>query len=187
MTISNGWDSIQNDSPLLVHVPYVGFLTGVVILILVDQVHEEEEVVGQVVLLLHMDLKPMWYAIEVVLPDATDEAVVAKFIFHALKLITQSTKGINDETLDDGQQDDNDEQEEGDVKENPDKLIVSTIRGLNDITNTTTSSHTLVQMEDKTGEHVMALLVRILTLFTLSHIELTEEVESQDSVDVADN
>ena len=77
--------------------------------------------------------------------------------------------------------------EEGDVKENPDKLIVSTIRGLNDITNTTTSPHTLVEMEDKTGEHVMALLVRILTLFTLSHIELTEEVESQDSVDVADN
>jgi len=152
-------------------------LASVVILILVDQVHEEEEIVGQVVLLLDMDLKPMWYAIQIVLPNAADEAVVSQFILHTLELISQGTKSINDETLDDGKQDDNDEQEEGDVKKDPDKLIVSSIRWLNDITNTTTSSYSLVQMEDKAGKHVMALLVRIFSLFTLCYIELTEEVE----------
>ncbi len=171
----------------MVHFPHIGLLASVVILILVDQVHEEEEIVGEVVLLLNMDLKSMRYAIQIVFPNPTDEAVIPQFILHTLELVSQGAKGINNETLDDGKQDDNDEQEEGDVEEDPDKLIVGTIGWLNDITNTTTGSHTLVQMEDKAGEHVVTLLVRILSLFTLSHIELTEEVEGEDSVDVADN
>jgi len=171
----------------LVHFPHIGLLASVVILILVDQVHEEEEIVGEVVLLLNMDLKSMWYAIQIVFPNPADEAVVPQFILHTLELVSQGAKGINDETLDDGKQDDNDEQEEGDVEEDPDKLIVGTVGWLNDITNTTTGAHTLVQMEDKAGEHVVTLLVWILSLFTLSHIELTEEVEGEDSVDVADN
>lgn len=36
---------------LLVHLPHIGLLTRVLSLVLVDQVHEEEQVVGQVVLL----------------------------------------------------------------------------------------------------------------------------------------
>jgi hypothetical protein len=42
-------------------------------------------------------------------------------------------------------------------------------------------------MEDKTCKHIMAFLVRIFTLLTLSNIELSEEIESKDSVDVAHN
>jgi hypothetical protein len=54
----------------------------------------------------------MWYAIQIVFPNPADEAVVPQFILHTLELVSQGAKGINDETLDDGKQDDNDEQEE---------------------------------------------------------------------------
>ena len=45
--------------PLLIHVPHKGLLPGVVALILVDKVHEEEEIVGQVMFLLNVGIKPM--------------------------------------------------------------------------------------------------------------------------------
>ena len=44
-------------APPLVHVPHVGLLPGVVALVLVDEVHQEEEVVGQVVLLLDVGVE----------------------------------------------------------------------------------------------------------------------------------
>ena len=44
-------------APLLVHVPHERLLPGVVALVLVDEVHQEEEVVGQVVLLLHVGVE----------------------------------------------------------------------------------------------------------------------------------
>ena len=49
----------QQALPFLIHVPYIGLLPGVVALVLVDQVHQEEQVVGQVVLLLHVSFKPV--------------------------------------------------------------------------------------------------------------------------------
>ena len=104
-----------------------------------------------------------------------------------MELVTESTKGVNNETLDDSQQDKSDEQEKGKVKQDSDIFIVSTIWRLNHITDTTTSSDTLVQMEDKASEHIVAFLVRILSFFTLGYIELPEEIEGQDGVDVTHN
>ena len=173
--------------PFLIHVPYVGFLTSIVVLVLVDEVHEEEEVVGKVVLLLHVDVEPVRYTVQVVLPYAADETVVAKFILYALQLVTKRAERVNDETLDDGQQDNNDEQEEGDVEEDADELVLSAVRWLNNVTNTTSSTHSLVQMEHKAGEHVVALLVGVLSFLTLRNIELSEEVEGKHGVDVAND
>ena len=168
----------------MVHIPDIGFLASVVVLVLVDEVHEEEEVVGEVVLLLDVDVEPVRYPVQVVLPYTADEAVVAQLVLYALKLITKSAERVDDETLDDGKQDNNDEQEEGDIKEDSHKLVLCAVRGLDDVTNTSTGTYTLVQMEDKAGEHVVALLVGIFTLLALCNIELSEEVERKDGVDV---
>lgn len=46
-------------------------------------------------------------------------------------------------TLNDGQQNNNDEKEEGDIEENAVNFIVVTIRRLNFVTDTTTSSDAL--------------------------------------------
>ena len=169
----------------MVHLPHISLLTGVIILVLVDEVHQEEEVVSQVVLLLDVNIEPVRYAIQIVLPYTTYEAVLRELILHSLQLVSESTEGINDETLDNGQQDDNDEQEEGNIEENSYKLIVCTVWRFNDITNTSAGSNSLVEVEDKAGEHVVALLFRVITLFTLGHIELSEEVKGEHSVNVA--
>ena len=42
-------------------------------------------------------------------------------------------------------------------------------------------------MEDEACEHIVTFLIRILSLFSLRYIELTEEVECKDGVDVANN
>ncbi len=97
--------------PFLIHIPDICLLASVIILVLVDQVHQEEQIVGQIVLLLHVNIKPVRYPVQVVLAYATYKAVVAQFILDALQLISQGTEGVNDETLDDGKQDDNDKQE----------------------------------------------------------------------------
>merc|ERR1712106_1318760 len=95
--------------------------------------------------------------------------------------------GVNDETLDDGQQDQGDEQEEGEVEDDSDVFVVGTVRGLDHISDATTSPDTLVHVEDEAGENVVAHLVGILALLTLSHVEFAEEVESENRVDVAND
>ena len=172
--------------PALVLVPHQGLLPGVVVRVLLDQVLDEEEVVGQVVLLLDVGVKTMGILVKVVFPDSTDETVVFQFILHPLHLVTQGAKGIDDETLDNCQQDDDDQEEEGEVEEDPDVLIVVAIRWFNLVSDTTACSHSFVEMEDKAGQHVMALGVR-LPLLLLRHIELAEEVEGDDRVHVADD
>ena len=104
-------------SPALVHVPYKSLLAGVVILILLNQVLEEEQVVSEVVFLLHVCFKSMWIFIEVVFTDATYEAVVLQLFLYTVHLVTKSTKSINDEALYDSQKDECDEQVERKVKD----------------------------------------------------------------------
>jgi len=174
-------------TPFFIHVPDIGFLASIIILILVDQIHQEEQIVGQIMLLLHVDIKTMRYPVQVIFTNTTYKAVVPKFILYTLQLISQGSEGINDETLDNGEQDDNDEQEEWNVKEDSYKFIVGAIWWLNNVTNTTTSSYTLIQVEHEAGEHVMTLLIWILSFLALSNIKLSEEVESKDSVDVTHN
>ena len=103
----------------LVHVPYIGLLAGVLRFILVDQVHKEKplkrekkkvkfvftkrekinlQVIGQIVFLLHMDIKTVWHTIQIIFANAADKTVVGQFVFHALHLISQSSKSVNDET-----------------------------------------------------------------------------------------
>ena len=53
-------------------------------------------------------------------------------------------------TLNNGQQYDNNKEEETDIKENSINFIIVTIRRLNNITNTTAGSDTLVQVENET-------------------------------------
>ena len=42
-------------------------------------------------------------------------------------------------------------------------------------------------MEDEAGEDIVAHLVRILSFLALGHVELSEEVEGENRVDVADD
>ena len=173
--------------PLLVHVPDKGLLAGVVALVLVDEVHQEEQVVGQVVLLLDVCVEAVGNPVQVVLTDRTNEAVACQLVLHPLQLVSQGAKGVDDETLDDGQQNQGDEQEEGEVEEDPDIFVVSPVRRLNDISDSSAGPDSLVHVEDEAGEDVMAHLVGVLSFLSLGHVELSEEVEGQDSVDVADD
>ena len=153
-------------APPLVHVPHVGLLARVVALVLVDEVHQEEEVVGQVVLLLHVSLEAVRDLVQVVLADAADEAVPGQLVLHPLQLVSEGSEGVNDETLDDGEEDQGDEQEEGEVEQNPDVLIVGSVRRLDDVSDTSASSDSLVEVEDEAGEDVVTLLVGVLPLLS---------------------
>ena len=138
-------------------------------------------------LLLHMGFETMRHLIQIVFTDAADEAVSCQLILHTLQLVTQSSEGVNNETLDDGQQDQGDEQEEGEVEEDSDILVVSAVWRLDDVADTSAGPDSLVQVEHEAGEDVVTLLVRVLALLALGHVEFSEEVEGEDGVDVADD
>ena len=123
----------------LVLVPHQRFLPCVVVRVLLNQVLDEEEVVSQVVLLLHVGVEAMRVLVEVILPDPADETVVLQLVVHPLHLVTQGAKGVDDETLDDRQEDDDDQEEEGEVKEDPDVFIVVAIWGLDLVSDTASS------------------------------------------------
>merc|ERR1712079_463891 len=105
-----GWEEVPTS--LLIAVPDVCFLAGVFRFILVDEVHQEEQVVGQIVLLLHVDVETVRNLVQVVFADFADEAVVLQLVLNPLHLVPQGTEGVNDETLDDGKEDDDDEEKE---------------------------------------------------------------------------
>lgn len=65
-----------------------------------------------------------------------------------LKLYNRKGKSI-DLTLNDGQQDDNNKEEEGDVKHNAINFVIITIRRFNFITDTSSSSYTFIEMENE--------------------------------------
>lgn len=107
---------------ILVHVPDMGFLTRVLGLVFVDEIHQEEpskgvifsrvklqrvavdlfvwylQIIGQVVLFLHMDIESMRNLVQIILSNPANEAIVFKLVLHSLHLITKRTKRINDET-----------------------------------------------------------------------------------------
>ena len=56
-----------------------------------------------------------------------------------------------------------------------------------DISDSSAGPDSLVHVEDEAGEDVVAHLVGVLAFLALGHVELSEEVEGQDSVDVADD
>ena len=143
--------------PALVHVPDQGLLASVVVLVLLDQVLEEEQVVCQVVLLLHVSLKPVRDLVEVVLANAADEAVILQLLLHAVHLVTEGSEGVNDEALNDGQEDECDEEVEGEVEDNPVVLQLVTVWRLDLVPDASARSDSLVEVEDEAGEHVVTL------------------------------
>ena len=88
----------KSGPPHLVVVPDIGLLSRVLCFIFADEVHEEEQVVCQVVLPLHMDFHPVGHFVQVVFADAADEAVVLQLVVDALQLVSQRAKRIDDET-----------------------------------------------------------------------------------------
>lgn len=56
------------------------------------------QVVGEVVLLLDVDVEAVGDLVEVVLADAADEAVVAEVVLHALHHVTEGAERVDDET-----------------------------------------------------------------------------------------
>jgi hypothetical protein len=73
-------------------------------------------------------------------------------------------------TLHDGQEDDNDEEEEGDVIEHPGIFQLIAIGRLQLIPNATTRPDTSVEMVDEAGKHVMAFSIRLAALLLLQKI-----------------
>ena len=59
---------------------------------------------------------------------------------------TLKIEAIEFDTLDDGQQDDNDEEEEADVKQDAPGLVLVAVWRLDDVSNATASSNALIQM-----------------------------------------
>ncbi len=65
--------------PLLVQIPHIGLLSRVLRLVLVDQVHQEKHVVGEVVLFFTVDLEAMRrLLVEILLAQTTDETLGLK-------------------------------------------------------------------------------------------------------------
>lgn len=74
------------------------YLAGVLALVLIDQMHQEEHVVGKVVLLHRVYLKSVWHLVKEVYADATDEAGRLQVVLDSVQLISQLTKGIDNQT-----------------------------------------------------------------------------------------
>lgn len=143
------WEEVP--ATLLIHVPDVRFLTGVLCVRFVNQMHKEEHVVRQIVLLLDMRVEAMRHYIEKVFAHATYETVRLHVLLHRFQLITKLTECVDDQTLNDGQKDNNDKEEEGYVENDAIDFIFVADGVANFVTYTTTCSHTLVQMEYKAG------------------------------------
>merc|ERR1711915_920353 len=88
------WEKVP--TPFLIHIPDICFLARVVIFVLVDEVHQEEEIVGEIVLFLNVDIESVRYPVQIVFAYAADEAVVPQLVLHALQLVTQRAERVND-------------------------------------------------------------------------------------------
>ncbi len=60
------------------------------------------QVIGQIVLFLHVDVESMRDLVQIVLSYAADETVVLQLVFHTLHLVAKGAKGVNDETCKQG-------------------------------------------------------------------------------------
>lgn len=90
------WEKVP--APLLIHIPYVRFLTSVFRVRFIDQMHQEEHVIGQIVFLLYVCIESVRHFIEIILSYATNEAIRFHVLFNALQLITKLTERINNQT-----------------------------------------------------------------------------------------
>merc|ERR1719464_824355 len=112
---------------------------------------QETQIIGQIVFLLHVDIKAVWHTVQIIFANAANETIVLQFIIHTLHLVAECTESVDNETLNNGQKNDNDKEEETDIKENPVDFRVIAVGWFNNITNTTARSNALVQVEHKTS------------------------------------
>ena len=61
-------------------------------------ISSHSQVVGEVVLLLDVDVEAVRDLVEVVLAEAADEAVVAEVVIDALHHVTEGAERVDDET-----------------------------------------------------------------------------------------
>lgn len=64
----------------------------------VDEMHQEEHIVCQVMLFGNMCIKAVRYCVEIVLANTAYETVGLHVIRHRLQLITQLAESIDDQT-----------------------------------------------------------------------------------------
>ena len=64
----------------------------------VDEMHEEEEVIGKVVFFHRVRLEAVRVFVEVICPDAANEALGFHVFLHLLQLASQLAKGVDDQT-----------------------------------------------------------------------------------------
>ena len=68
------------------------------VVLLYPSINHYSQVVGEVVLLLDVDVEAVGNLVEVVLADAADEAVVAEVVLNALHHVTEGAERVDDET-----------------------------------------------------------------------------------------
>ena len=71
-TVANGEEI---PAALLIELPDECLLTGELGLVLVDQMHQEEEIIGQIVLLHCVRFEPVWHLIKILFTQRTDETL----------------------------------------------------------------------------------------------------------------
>lgn len=123
--------------------------------------------------------------IEIVFSNATNETVRFHVFFDRFELITKLSESVNNQTLNDGQKDNNNEEEESNVENDSIDFVVVSIGISNFVTDTTSSSYALIKMEHETCEHVVTLFVDFILLFL--DVKFTEEIKGNNGVDVDDN
>merc|ERR1711937_332408 len=108
---------------------------------------------SKIVLFLNVRFKTMWNFVKIIFANTTNEAVVFKFLLDTIHLVSQCSESVNNEALNNCQENEGDEQIEREVKDNSVVLEIVTIRRFNLVSNTSSSSDTFVEVEDKAGEH----------------------------------
>ena len=86
-------------------------------------------------LLQCVGFKAMWHRVKVVIAYSTDEAFGLHVLLNLFLLVSEFSKSVDDQTLYDGQEDDNHEEEKGDVKDDAVDLVLISRRVFDFIAN----------------------------------------------------
>lgn len=86
--------------------------------------NEAETYVGKIVLFHDVLFETARHFIEIIFFIATNETVGLHFLGNRLQLATKLTEGVDDQTLKNSQQNDNDEEEERNVEHNSSVFVL---------------------------------------------------------------
>ena len=75
--------------------------------------------------LCRVRFESMWHLVKIFFPKCTNETLRFHVVFDLFLLISQFSESVNDQTLDDGQNDNDDKEEKRDIKGESEKIVVN--------------------------------------------------------------